>query len=285
MSKSKGFTLIELLVVIAIIALLMAILLPTLQRVKRQAKAVVCQSNLKQWGTLWAASVAENDGYFPVPASSDTELQSDPVDWSLWRWGPYWGWDHGWDRDYFRSTKSIRCCPMAVKLSSNTVQSPWLWLTGGTFTVWGLPTPEISEWPHIYGSYGTSMWTFLPGPDWQWHNAPWFWQSPNVKSTDNIPVQLDSCWPWGWVNDNDPPPECDAVPYRNNEAWMNPFCINRHDGYVNCLFMDWSVRKAGLKELWTLKWHRRFNTAGPWTRAGGVQPEDWPQWMRSFKDY
>jgi hypothetical protein len=51
------------------------------------------------------------------------------------------------------------------------------------------------------------------------------------------------------------------------------------------LFMDWSVRKVGLKELWTLKWHRSYDTAGPWTKAGGVKPEDWPQWMRIFKDY
>ncbi len=52
------------------------------------------------------------------------------------------------------------------------------------------------------------------------------------------------------------------------------------------LFRDWSVRKVGLKELWTLKWDdRRFDTNGPWTMAGGVQPEDWPAWMRGFKDY
>jgi hypothetical protein len=49
--------------------------------------------------------------------------------------------------------------------------------------------------------------------------------------------------------------------------------------------MDWSARKVGLKELWTLKWHRQFNTANRWTKAGGVKPEDWPPWMRRFKDY
>jgi hypothetical protein len=45
------------------------------------------------------------------------------------------------------------------------------------------------------------------------------------------------------------------------------------------------VRRVGLKELWLLKWHPLFDTAGPWTKAGGVQREDWPPWMRRFKDY
>ncbi|MEN6575224.1 MAG: hypothetical protein ABFD90_02685 [Phycisphaerales bacterium] len=62
-------------------------------------------------------------------------------------------------------------------------------------------------------------------------------------------------------------------------------CINRHNGYVNGLFLDWSVRPVGLKELWTLKWSADFDRAGKWTRAGGVQPEDWPEWMRNLKDY
>jgi prepilin-type N-terminal cleavage/methylation domain-containing protein len=51
MRKAKAFTLIELLVVIAVIVLLLAILLPALRRVRNQARAVVCQTNLKQWGS------------------------------------------------------------------------------------------------------------------------------------------------------------------------------------------------------------------------------------------
>jgi hypothetical protein len=54
---------------------------------------------------------------------------------------------------------------------------------------------------------------------------------------------------------------------------------------VNGLFLDWSVRKVGLKELWTLKWNRQYDTTNVWTKAGGVQPDDWPEWMRNFKDY
>ena len=83
-----------------------------------------------------------------------------------------------------------------------------------------------------------------------------------------------------WEGELEPPPQENRG--KTNMIW---FCINRHDGYVNSLFMDWSVRKVGLKELWTLKWHRNFNTSNRWTRAGGVRPEDWPEWMRDFKDY
>jgi hypothetical protein len=49
--------------------------------------------------------------------------------------------------------------------------------------------------------------------------------------------------------------------------------------------MDWSIRKLGLKELWTLAWSPDFNVNGPFTRAAGMQAEDWPAWMRRFKDY
>ena len=49
--------------------------------------------------------------------------------------------------------------------------------------------------------------------------------------------------------------------------------------------MDWTVRKVGLKELWTLKWNYYYDISGPWTMAGFVQPTDWPEWMRHFKDY
>jgi len=66
---------------------------------------------------------------------------------------------------------------------------------------------------------------------------------------------------------------------------MQRLCVNRHNGAENLLFMDFSARKVGLKELWTLKWHRSYNTEGPWTKAGGALPNDWPAWMRGFRDY
>ena len=62
MRRVAAFTLIELLVVIAIIALLMAILLPSLQRAREQARGVYCSGNLKNVHLAILMYAEDNDG-------------------------------------------------------------------------------------------------------------------------------------------------------------------------------------------------------------------------------
>jgi len=114
------------------------------------------------------------------------------------------------------------------------------------------------------------------------------WRTPNVRGTNSIPLFIDCATIGVTIWPEDRPPDYDGqfLPYTgNNYDEMKRVCVNRHDGSVNSLFLDYAVRRVGLKELWTLKWHRKYDQTGPWTIGGNVRPTDWPEWMRSFKDY
>lgn len=100
MNKAKAFTLIELLVVIAIIALLLSILLPSLAKVKSQAKKVICLSNLRQIGTGALLYAQEHDALLPRNTGGSTP-------WII-AFMPYLGGDNATKTDY-REIKIYSC--------------------------------------------------------------------------------------------------------------------------------------------------------------------------------
>lgn len=276
MRKYKGFTLIELLVVIAIIALLMAILLPALQRVKKQAKTVMCQANLKQWGTIFALYTEDNNSQFPKRKSGSDA---------------YGRWMDSM-RDYYITTEDIRCCPVATKIANPDMITGVDWW-GGTNLAWGKVPPWDAGGQRTigyYGSYGVNGYIYVPvGADVYGKPAARFWRSTNVKGGSEIPMFLD-CYFWcGWPDDDDRPPEYDGWQYRGDDNAMNRFFLNRHDGRTGAVFLDYHVERVGLKKLFALNWHRGYNRANIWTKAGGVRPEDWSSygtgWLGRFKDY
>jgi len=251
--RRQAFTLIELLVVIAIIALLMSILMPALQRIKKQAKNVMCQANLRQWGLVWAMYAEDNDGKFP----------------------DYLGGD--WMQvliDYYADTDAMLYCPMTTKTMEEGAPARYA-VIGTTDNRRG--SYALNEW--IYDSDATSGERSLED----------YWRNTGYKGLSNVPVMGDAAWRSdGQPYPTDQPPTYEGEPRTGMGASgseMRVFCIDRHDGGINMLFMDWSTRDVGLKELWTLKWHANYNIHRPWTRAGNCWPEDWPEWMRHYKDY
>ena len=93
----------------------------------------------------------------------------------------------------------------------------------------------------------------------------------------------------GWQNaspwETDIPPKYDGHFEGGSQNEMRYACLNRHTRATQMVFLDFSTHKIDLKRLWTLKWNRGFETDGPYTIAGGVQPDDWDPWMRGMKDY
>ncbi len=266
--KRRAFSLIELLVVIAILAMLMALLFPALQGVRKRANATVCQARLREAGLILALYAQENNGILPHYYG----MIVDPREIS--------------SRPPFDRNPELALCPSASRPRPGDL-TPW----GGPFRPYvdvGEMTPE-EHWPidrpaTHYRSYGLNAWTAsiptskggptcLTGPT---------WGTPNVKGASNVPLVLDCTYYHVYPYSHDEPP-----PYEGHiiDLQMSKVCIDRHQGGINAAFLDFSVRKVGLKQLWTLRWSRTFDTAGPWTRAGGVQPDDWPLWMRKYKDY
>lgn len=80
----RGFTLIELLVVVAIIALLMAILLPSLSSAREQAKTVQCGARLRECGM--AVSMYASDYGQTIPSFYSQGNGVGEITWNKWLW-------------------------------------------------------------------------------------------------------------------------------------------------------------------------------------------------------
>jgi len=107
------------------------------------------------------------------------------------------------------------------------------------------------------------------------------WRTTNIKGTPFIPILLGAWWSEGWSEYHDTVPkypgQLETITYDD----MGHFCINRHQGYINVIFMDYSVRKVPLKHLWRLRWHRKYPLSA-------APPADWndpDHWMHDFPNY
>jgi prepilin-type N-terminal cleavage/methylation domain-containing protein len=278
--RRSGFTLIELLVVIAIIALLLGILMPALSRVKKQARSVACQATLKQWGTIWTMYCDDNDGRF---------CDAGDLGWLRGTWVLAL-------RPQYRTKSKILLCPAAAKrrpsgsgadLEYGDSTHTYIMGSGGIFDSREEASYGANNW--IYYGEGTGAIQSRP--------IPWNWKFKDVAQANRIPVFADTMWRGGGpcyrtsesaapsaTFNRIAPPQFDGE-WVDYNCEMRHFAINRHQTGDNVLFMDWTVRSVGLKELWTLKWHRKYPVNGPLTKAGGMQPSAWPAWMRNFKDY
>lgn len=291
MKKQKAFTLVELLVVISIIALLMAILMPALTKIRKTAQATVCKSNLRQlalFGTMYAT---DNEGSFPRGVFVNGSVS------------PGGQWPDAW-REYYRDPK-VLYCPAATKakLQQNYDGTDGPGLAVPQFSAWGIYDRDIKPgWPNSLeagwkekqaGSYGING--FCSNPDKRTRDSQdpdrmgRMWGTMSMSNSDEVPFLGDM------ANFDFSPRLVSVPPEFEDDIWVGSncpsdsqfkrVCVNRHDETVDWVFVDGRVQKVGLKQLWALRWYKKWliemENQDEW-------PTDWDaqdHWMKDMKDY
>ena len=133
MNKKQGFTLIELLVVISVIAILLAILMPALNRARELGKRIVCLGNLKGFQTAWQLYASANDERIVNgEAYSGVDGQNGTRDGE-----PYWCGD-----DTSNATGSVK---LAEEVQISAIQSGALFPYVKTLKLYHCPTGVRGE--------------------------------------------------------------------------------------------------------------------------------------------
>jgi prepilin-type processing-associated H-X9-DG protein/prepilin-type N-terminal cleavage/methylation domain-containing protein len=275
MRRRRAFTLIELLVVIATIALLMGILMPSLQKARKMAHATVCRSNVKQWGFIFHLYAQDNGSKLPQSIAGGRLTAQEA----------YW---IAATLPYHRDRK-IRLCPSTRIVRDQPVNRSH----GGTLAAWGPfdPTTADNWWADFdTGSYGINDWCSCPPPgasSYWGFSSERAWRTVDAKGANRVPLFMDCVYVDVFPLDNNTPLGDEPPPYEWDNSWgdwgneaMRLACINRHNGGINIVFLDGNVGKTPLRALWKLKWHRSFDISNPMT-----QPDaNWPDWLRRFPD-
>jgi prepilin-type N-terminal cleavage/methylation domain-containing protein len=273
MKKKIGFTLVELLVVIAVIALLLSILMPALNKVKRQAQGVSCRANLGQWALTWDMYLAANNFKFPNNKNA-----------SQWKGSKVW---MGLLSPYFKN-EDLMLCPSAMSGENPRPFRAWDWSEAAQNDPPDSTWPNLS--PYVKGSYGQNNWCMsgvsirqLDGQG----KLPYVFTDSKQNDAHEIPLFGDCSWfqmrdvcynttVANWADcsllSNLPP----VVPQDGGgNMGMRCAALARHGIATNMLFLDLSTRTVPLKELWDLKWHRKWEKQ----KEDEGLILDWPAWM------
>jgi prepilin-type N-terminal cleavage/methylation domain-containing protein/prepilin-type processing-associated H-X9-DG protein len=255
----RGFTLIELLVVISIIAMLLAILVPSLRHAKALAKSIVCKSRQRDIGLAVNFYLNDNNGNLMASWPVGNERQSGRHE-SYYTWfarlAPYYQRNEGRTASGFYDYELLRC-PTQDKLTEIAKTQ--------TDIVNPSPTDEIIGYRGIYGynlyfsqAVNDAGQEFV---DYQWKKHADIVQPGSLPLIGDVSGYGYSGLPglskyWGGMHMNPEFPHPSALKYGWNDGQAVPRRYNNagaapnHDGKMNFLMADFHVETVGLFD-WT----------------------------------
>jgi prepilin-type N-terminal cleavage/methylation domain-containing protein len=252
-----GFTLIEMLLVVSIISLLIAILLPSLNRARSNARTMACQANMRQLShAAITYSVSNRGKMFPYDNYGGLYYET------FWMTliDAYTG-----DMD------QLRMCPetFITAAGQNGPTGPgW----GTVKCGWGMPW--TGGWGFLgknYGSYGWNAWMhsgrtdFIKGAQGDVADDRRHWK--NVKqcvTAGKTPFFSDMIWVDTWFHNkiggpvSNPPADLFA-----ENSGSGRVCIDRHSRGVVHGYVDGSAGWTKLEDLWRLTWNSESTPMDP----------------------
>jgi prepilin-type processing-associated H-X9-DG protein/prepilin-type N-terminal cleavage/methylation domain-containing protein len=292
--RGFGFTLVELLVVITIIALLVSILIPVVGRSRRQARNVSCLANLRSLHTAFIGFVNQNKhsvDYAPVSLvnpTAPTNVRSATWEGQLL---PMYNTDavrtcaeayEPADKPIGGATRAhgTKKPPTANMQKLNDEYSYGSYGING-FLYYQDPnqappiakTTTLAGIQHVAGATLNNMKNFwfddITTLDGGAVNLPaGVIPPPGFGSAGSVPVfgdcnDLDS-WPMSDGTKYDPTPSKGGYITGTGDTKsakgdsLGRFCLDRHPGGVNIVFLDGHARTVPLRELWQLRWNKSF---------------------------
>ena len=241
-APGSAFTLIELLVVVAIIVALLAILLPSLNSALSVANTAVCASNLKQMGVAHLAYAADHTGTHP-PASTDTSE-------------PHW---LELLTKYAGNMDEIRYCPETDRYEFDPNATSVPQRVGSRTQTWWLKQNTYGVGFYGGGSYGANIFAHSTA-GWGSPIAKHFRSINDATRAHNIPLLADCVWHNSYPLDTNTAPAAEPNGSLAGSSLMGRYLIRRHHNAINVGFLDNSVRRVDLPDMWTLDWHKNFQT-------------------------